>query len=99
MAAKVWTRSEIEGLIKDNDLAVERGIVAIFNRQTGDEKQDGTVNHHNRQGFSGNNSKRGTYYAKWLLSGRHLNGTHLQKARRICLHHAGQLTNIANGKL
>lgn len=99
MASKVWTRGEIETLLRSNDRAVERGIVAIFNRQTGDEKDAGTVNHHNNRGFSGNNSKSGTYFARWVLSGRTLTGKHLEKARRITLFHAGQLTNIANGKL
>lgn len=99
MANKKWTRDEIENLLRTNDHAVERGIVAIFDRQTQDEKSESTVNHHNRRGFSSSNAKSGTYFARWVIGGRTLTGKHLEKARRITLFHAAQLTNIANGKL
>lgn len=95
---KTWLRSEIESLLTINNRAVEKGIVAIFERQTEDEKASETTNHHNNIGFCGWAAKNGTYYAKWVLSGRTLSGKHLDKARKIALHHAGQLTNIANKK-
>lgn len=96
MAQKKWTRSEIENLVSTNDRAVERAMVALLSRQTEDERAQGTVNHHNRKGFAAFNSKSGTYFAKWVESGRQLSGKHLDKARKIALHHAGQLTDIAN---
>lgn len=98
MAQKTWTRSEIENLVSTNDLAVERAMVALLSRQTEDEKVQGTVNHNNHKGFAASNSRKGTYFAKWVQSGRHLTGAHLEKARKIALFHAGQLTDIANGR-
>jgi hypothetical protein len=98
MAQKTWTRIEIEALINTNDRAVERAMVAIWERQTRDEQVTEATRHHNGIGFSGWTAKSGTYYANWVRSGRSLSGRHLAKARKIALHHAGQLTRIANGE-
>jgi hypothetical protein len=98
MAQKTWTRTEIEALINSNDRAVERAMVAIWARQTADEQATQDTRHHNGIGFSGWTAKSGTYFANWVRSGRSLSGKHLAKARKIALHHAGQLTRIANGE-
>lgn len=99
MEKRVWTRTEIENLLTTNNRAVEKAMVAIYERQTADEKASETTNHNNNVGFSGNTARKGTYYAKWVLSGRRLTHHHLDKARQIALHHAGQLTKIANGEI
>jgi hypothetical protein len=91
-----WTREAIETLIRTNDLAVERAMVAIWKRQTADEQATETTRHHNGIGFSGWSARSGSYYAGLVRAGWHLNGKHLDRARRIALHHAGQLTAIAN---
>ncbi len=98
MTKKIWTRDEIETMVRNQDAAVERAMVAIWERQTADEQETQTTNHHNGIGFSGWTARSGTYYAEWIMSGRHLTGKHLDKARRIALHHAGQLTDFANNK-
>jgi len=95
--AKIWTRTEIEALIMAKPHAVERAMVAIWERQTADEQASQTTNHHNGRGFCGWAARSGTYYAEWIMSGRRLTGKHLVKARKIALHHAGQLTDFANG--
>ena len=96
MAQKKWTRCEIEDMVRTNPRAVERAMVALLTRQTDDEKVSGTVNCNNRKGFAASNSRKGTYFAKWVEGGRHLTGEHLEKARKIALHHAQQLCDIAN---
>lgn len=97
MAQKTWTRTEIETLITTSDRAVERAMVAIWKRQTEDEQATETTRHHNGIGFSGWTARSGSYFAQWVQSGRTLSGKHLAKARKIALHHAGQLTDFANG--
>ena len=97
-AKKVWTRGEIEDMLRTQDAAVERAMVAVWERQTGDEQATQNVKHSNNRGFSHWSARSGTYYAEWVRSGRRLTGKHLDKARRIALHHAGQLTDFANGK-
>ena len=97
MAQKTWTRTEIEALINSNDRAVERAMVAIWERQTADEQATQDTRHHNGRGFAAWSARSGTYFAEWVRSGRRLTGKHLVKARKIALHHAGQLTDFANG--
>ena len=97
MTKKIWTRDEIETMVRNQDAAVERAMVAIWERQTADEQTSQTTNHSNGRGFAAWSVRSGTYYANWVRSGRHLTGKHLAKARKIALHHAGQLTDFANG--
>jgi hypothetical protein len=98
MTKKIWTREDIVAMLNTNDRAVERGVVAIWQRQTADEQSTDTTRHSNGIGFSGWSAHSGSYYAKWVESGRRLTGKHLDKARKIALHHVGQLTRIANGE-
>ena len=97
MEPKTWTRTEIEEMINAHDGAVERAMVAIWERQTADEQTAQTTNHSNGRGFAAWSVRSGTYYAEWVRSRRHLTGKHLAKARKIALYHAGQLTDFANG--
>lgn len=93
---KVWTRDEINALVKRSNLAVERGIILLYNRQTKDEQQVEDAKYLNNRGFSSSTAKKGTYYARWILSGRKLSGYHLERAREIVLHHSQQLVDVAN---
>jgi len=91
-----WTRDRIVSLIQTNDKAVERGIIAIYKRQTLDEQASSDTKHHNSVGFSSAHARLGTYYAKWCLSGKRLSGEHLEKCRKIVLRYVGQLMEEAN---
>lgn len=91
--------ASIVKLLDSNDLAVDRAIAAIYNRQTYDERKIGKTTVRNGVGFSGAHARLGTYYAKWVLSGKRLSGNHLAKARVIAKHYAGQLAAIANSRM
>jgi hypothetical protein len=91
----IWTKEKILDLLERNPKAVERAIVRIYERQTEDEKAGQNTKHLNGMGFSGAHAAQGTYYAKWVLSGRRLTGAHLEKARNIAKRYAGQLLEIA----
>lgn len=90
------TKESIKALLLRSDRAVERAIVAIYNRQTLDEQSSQETKHSNNIGFSGAHARLGTYYAQWILQGNSLTGRHLEKARKIALHYVGQLVTIAN---
>lgn len=92
----MWTKERIAELLRRNDLAVEKAIVAIYNRQTQDEKSSEDTKHHTGVGFSGAHAKRGSYYARWILGNRHLTHGHLERARAIALRYTQQLAEIAN---
>ena len=95
MSRTVWTRDEIVSLLKRNDRAVEAAMCALYRRQTIDERVDADTRHSNRRGFTVAHAKKGTYYAKWVLSGRKLTGKHLDRAREISLHYVRQLLEQA----
>lgn len=92
------SKESIKDLILRNNRAVERAILAIYQRQTEDEKMVEETTHHNGIGFSGAHARLGTYYAKWILKGNALTGRHLEKARAMSLHYVGQLVDIANSR-
>jgi len=95
----MYTKEKIKELIVTSDKAVERGLVAIFNLQTFDERKSEETREKNGVGFSAFDAPIGSYYAKWIKSGKHLNGRHLIKARKLILKYIGQLTKIANKKI
>lgn len=86
----------IRALLDRSDYAVERAILAIFNRQTEDEKVGKTTIHSNGVGFSGFDSSTGTYYAKWILGGNKLTGKHLVRGRKMAHKYVRQLSEIAS---
>ena len=90
-----WTPDAIRALLDRSDKAVERAILALYQRQTEDEQTTQETKHRNGRGFASCHAWRGSYYAQWILGGRHLSGLHLQKARRIARHYVGQLTEVA----
>ena len=92
-----WTRPEIDEMLRTRNDAVERGIVRLFQLQTNEEQQAESTRLNNGVGFASYAARSGTYYARWVISGRALSGKHLDKARAICLKHSRQLVEIANG--
>lgn len=74
---------------------LERGVLAIYKRQTEDEKQSEQTSHSNGRGFAGCDARRGTRMAQWLIKGYHLDGKHLEKARKMMPKYAGQLLIVA----
>ena len=89
----------IRWLLNMNDRAVERAMVAIYNRQTADEQVSSDTKHQNGVGFTGADARLGTYYAKWVLKGNSLTGNHLMKARMMSYKYVRQLTDIATARL
>ena len=95
MSENNWTPDAIRALLDRSDKAVERAVVAIYNLQTHDEQAREDTIHRNGVGFAACHAHRGSYYARWILAGRHLTGQHLDKARRMVRHYVGQLNEIA----
>lgn len=73
-------------------------MVVLYDRQTADEKSTSTTRHDNRRGFRANHASKGSYYARWVLSGRNLTGWHLKNAQEIALQYTRQLSEQANLK-
>lgn len=103
----MWTKDTIQNLLATNDLAVERAVVAIYDRQTADEKRDSDTKHDNFRGFRANHAPTLSYFARIILKGWkeangkkrvHLNPVKLAKARTFIMQYHRQLAEIANSK-
>jgi len=97
-APKVWTRTDIDDMLRTRADAVERAMVVLYNRQTADEQSAGGTKYSNGRGFAAYAAFKGTYYAQWVLKGRRLSRHHLDNARKIALKHSRQLVEEANSK-
>jgi len=73
---------------------VERAILALYRRQTAYEQQTLRTRDKNGRGFSKPDGHLMGSYARWLLSGKHLDEEHLKKAYAIMKKYARQLALI-----
>jgi hypothetical protein len=64
---KVWTRDEIDEILRHRDAAVERAMVALFRLQTTDEQLQADTEVRNDVGFSMTDARAGTRFARWVL--------------------------------
>lgn len=90
------TKESVRAKIDIDDRAVCVAMVWIYQRQTADEKASESTKHENGVGFTSSDARLGTYYAKYVLSGKWLSGKHLARARRMAYKYAGQLAEEAN---
>ena len=79
---------------------LERAVLAIDNRQTGEEQAQGATTVLNGRGWNAFDASTGTYMANWIRQstrplGQRLSGAWIGKARRMLLKYAGQLARIA----
>lgn len=88
---KSWTRETVVELLENNDRAVERAIMVVFNNQTRSEQAAETTLISNGIGFASCDANRGSYYARWIKSGKHLTGSHLENARKMAKKYVRQL--------
>lgn len=95
----VWTKDTVRAELLAKDNWVERGVVAIFKKQTEDEQRVEQTNRDNGVGFTGVDAHLLSSFAKQLLRGRRLSDNQLRWARRKMLKYAKQLAKIANGKI
>jgi hypothetical protein len=103
----MWTKDSIQHLLATNDLAVERAVVAIWHRQTQDEKRDSRTKHDNKRGYRKNHDSTCSKFAHIILKGWneqdgkkrvHLYSNNLERAREIMMQYHRQLCEIANSK-
>lgn len=59
------TVESISEMLRTNDKAVGRALLALNARQTQDERQSETTRHHNRMGFKPCHAKKGTGMARF----------------------------------
>lgn len=91
-------RTQVRQLLLTNPRAVERAILALYHCQTLDEQHTSSTRESNGKGFNAAHADLGSYLARWLLSGRHLSGQWVGKARAIALTYCGQLARMSQAR-
>lgn len=72
-----------------------RGIAAIYNKQTEDEKQEGFTKYYNNMGFNGSDCLFLSSIAQQLIKNRNLTDKQIYVCRKRMKKYAGQLFKIA----
>lgn len=96
---RTWKKEEVRDLLKRNDEAVRRGIVAVYRLQTESEKVAGVTQEDNGVGFNGLDAPFLTSLAQQILRGKTLSQRQMTAGRKAVLKYAGQLARIANGRV
>jgi phosphoribulokinase len=94
--AKIWTTEEIKALLAESDKAVARAILAIYNRQTEDEKIVKETSASNGVGYNGVDANFMSSLAQFYQAKGFLSAGQLKYGRKAIMKYAGQLTEIAN---
>ena len=79
---KSWTKSKIVELLENNDKAVERALVVIFNNQELDEQSSDSTHKANGIGFTAFDAEILSSFAKHILKGRSLSVKQMAIARK-----------------
>ena len=95
---KIWTVEEIKDLVLNNDRAVVKGVVRIFELQTYTEQNSENTINHNGVGFGAFDAAFLSSLAKQVKNGRTLTDNQIKFARPKIAKYAKQLTRIANGE-
>lgn len=93
-----WDIEKIKKLLETNDKAVSRAIVALYERQTEDEKNRENTVEKNGVGFNGFDAKFFSSLAQQIQSGRTLSQKQIAFARKGIMKYSKQLAEIANCK-
>lgn len=103
--AKVWTKDEVRSLLERSDEAVWKGIVAIDNRQTSEERAVESAVVHNGRGFGKYDAAFGGKMARLVREWQEgkseyanpLSYPQTLATRKLLLKYTRQLAEIANG--
>ena len=93
-----WSIIEIKTKLVLEDKWLYRGLLAIYNRQTEEEKLIETTKENNGIGFSGCDAKFLSAMALTVMKYNKLTEKQLKYTRAKMLKYTGQLTRIANQK-
>ena len=96
---KVWTAGEIKANLQVSKKWVERAVVAIYNKQTEDEKVTEATKKSNGVGYNQVDAKFMSSLAEGIKKYGGLTPKQLVHARKKIIKYGGQLNRIANGEI
>jgi len=101
MASKnpnLWTKEEIKAQLATSDAWLLRGLMAIYNYQTSQEKSSMATTEDNGVGFNGVDAFILTKFAEDYKKYNRLSPKQMDLTRKKMLKYAGQLAKIARPK-
>lgn len=93
-----YTKQDIVAMIETRDIAVAKGVLAIYAYQTAVEQSSESTCNDNGVGFNGADAPILSSFAKQLQKGRTLSAKQIAIARKKMVKYAGQLLKIAQQK-
>lgn len=93
-----WDKDRILALLDSNDRAVERALLAIYHRQTKDEREAKDTIEHNGVGFNAFDARTLTVNAEYLLKFGSLSPGRLSLVHDRIRKYASQLASMANSR-
>lgn len=97
--SKVYSIDEIKEMLINNDNAVIRGILALYEKQTLDEQTAKNSRHSNGIGFNRFDSRTMSLYANQIKTGYELDAVQFRDARERIMKYSKQLMRIANKEI
>lgn len=100
----IWTKELITKLILEDDAALCRAVVVIYDRQTADEKSTAETKHDNGLGFTGADAKLLTSFARQIIKRQEkkvsplLSDKQIPWARKKMKKYSGQLLLVHKEK-
>lgn len=88
---RTWTQDDIKELLRNNDRAVIRALLVIYNYQTDSEKASGETKFDNGIGFNGVDAYILTSFAQQVNSRGFLSPKQMNIARKKMLKYSGQI--------
>ncbi len=98
-ASKKWSKEEIRFRLETDNRWLFKGLLAIYDRQTEDEKSSEITKHENSIGFNGVDANILTAFAKHYKEHGWLSKKQIDLTRKKMLKYSSQLSRIANGEL
>lgn len=92
------TRAQVLRLLSTSPRAIEAAILALYARQTTDERETATTQHLNGKGFNAADASRFSFLASKLQEGMHFRHATLRTAAERLTKYAGQLASIGMAK-
>lgn len=98
MEQKIWDAKTIKQNLVASDKWAVRGLIAIYDFQTVDERNSNLTVHKNGVGFNGCDSEILTSFAKFYLDRGFLSPKQMTILKKKIQKYSGQLCEIANSR-
>jgi len=99
MEIKIWNKEDIIKILNDDEIALKKAIIALYARQTIDEKLERKAVEENNKGYSKLDTKFFSILAEKIYLKKEFSEAELAIAKNKIKKYASQLADISNMKV